>query len=445
MPQCEGRPGVECPDGKNDRTVHLSQGDLMLCEACEHARFPEIAAAKRTKTGRGRKEIIATPVPTSGCHSAAPVGHHVSNTVMTPDTAAETAGPKDGTGMRQIVINELITYTAYYRNRANGDALRRVILTCYTPHDIHEAKELIADRFRSKIDGNPLLMDRRGSTTRPAQEAELDDILGLLDLLDEQRLLHDVQFVAAELDRLPKFGPEELNVCAVVDRQQKSDAVVSRLSNEVEQLKQALHTDSPPFAAGQEVFTSAMVEIQKRIDAFHSSVNSRIDHLNSVCTQLNISVNANAINATNNTVHDETDRSLNMIVFGVAESREVSLWKSKVDDILKFVVGREVEISDAFRLGKFNSDKTRPILVKLRSVWDKRLILKTSWKLKSYSERIFVGPDEPLEMRRRRTLERINYRAVRDGKSVTVNDDVLYIDGVATFSLRDGFLHNQDA
>ena len=42
MPLCDGRPpdGV-CPDRKNDRSVVLCQGDLMLCEACEHDRFPD--------------------------------------------------------------------------------------------------------------------------------------------------------------------------------------------------------------------------------------------------------------------------------------------------------------------------------------------------------------------------------------------------------------------
>lgn len=85
------------------------------------------------------------------------------------------------------------------------------------------------------------------------------------------------------------------------------------------------------------------------------------------------------------------------------------------------------------------------MLVKLRSVWDKRLILRSSWKLKSYPERVFVGPDEPLEVRRKQTFERLKYRAGRDGKSVNVVDDILYIDSIATFSVKDGFLHSHNA
>jgi hypothetical protein len=115
-----------------------------------------------------------------------------------------------------------------------------------------------------------------------AHEAELDNIVGLVDLLDEQGSLQDVRFVAAELDRLPKFGPEERNIGAVST---VSRSWMSPLSAEVEQLQQALNADSSRLSANHEVFDSAMAEIQKHIDDFQSSVNSRIDHLNSICTQ----------------------------------------------------------------------------------------------------------------------------------------------------------------
>jgi len=48
MVLCQGRPDGICPDRKNDSTVKLSQGDLMLCASCEAFHFPEIAKAKAT-------------------------------------------------------------------------------------------------------------------------------------------------------------------------------------------------------------------------------------------------------------------------------------------------------------------------------------------------------------------------------------------------------------
>ena len=50
--------------------------------------------------------------------------------------------------------------------------------------------------------------------------------------------------------------------------------------------------------------------------------------------------------------------------------------------MLTCAASRDVEIADAFRIGgKFSSDKTRPILVRLRSAWDKRLVLSGARKL----------------------------------------------------------------
>jgi hypothetical protein len=102
-----------------------------------------------------------------------------------------------------------------------------------------------------------------------------------------------------------------------------------------------------------------------------------------------------------------------------------------------------------FRLGRFvaNEDgttrKPRPILVKLRVVWDRRLILSKCSKLKQYGQRgIFIAPDEPLEARRKNTFERLKYRAERAGKRVVVTDGVLSIDDVEVYSLQNGYLRN---
>ena len=38
---------------------------------------------------------------------------------------------------------------------------------------------------------------------------------------------------------------------------------------------------------------------------------------------------------------------------------------------------------------------------------------------------IFIAADEPREMRRKSTFDRLKYRAERDGKRVVINDEVL--------------------
>ena len=57
---------------------------------------------------------------------------------------------------------------------------------------------------------------------------------------------------------------------------------------------------------------------------------------------------------------------------------------------------------------------------------------------------VFIAPDEPLEVRRAKTLDRLKSRDVKAGKSATVTDGVLVIDGVEVFSLSNGFIHRND-
>jgi hypothetical protein len=89
--------------------------------------------------------------------------------------------------------------------------------------------------------------------------------------------------------------------------------------------------------------------------------------------------------------------------------------------------------------GPYREGRTRPVLVKLRSVWDRRIILSTRYKLKGYKDRIYIYPDEPLETRRKQTLERLKAKAEDDGKVATVLNNELIIDGVLVFSLEKGF------
>ena len=62
------------------------------------------------------------------------------------------------------------------------------------------------------------------------------------------------------------------------------------------------------------------------------------------------------------------DRAHNIVVFGIKEDRDMSIWRRNVDEALQFVVGHAVDAVDMFRLGRFipNSTRPRPVLVKLR-------------------------------------------------------------------------------
>ena len=472
---CEGLPTGPCPENRCDASVKYGIYDLFLCRSCEEFRD---AAEKTNKKGRttkkqlkagtaGQSTVHGQPSqPGQSASSSRKTGHTtgpaitstqsvtVTTAVNKLDCAVDNVTDEDaGNAVDPIhdlteihkcddaglIVNELLSYVSFYRNKSNSDALRRTVLNFYTPADISNAKKIVVDKFRMNLSTCPLLADRRNSSVRAAHEAEVDDIVGIFDVLDAQSLLLQTTFVAANLDALPKFGPEEINIAAVVDRQVRVEATVKDISTAVQQLTTNQgNAGTAAAAVATSAVQSVIDELKLKFDALSTTVSSRIDHLNAVCQ----SALSNSSNQDHSASMNETvDRKLNLIIFGVKEDRDASVWRQNVNDILQFVAGHSVDIVDTFRLGRFTADKTRPILVKLRAYWDKRLLLNHCSKLKQYHQRgVFVVSDEPLEVRRKNTFDRLRYRAESDGKNVAVVDNVLFVDGVAEFSIKDGFL-----
>ena len=106
------------------------------------------------------------------------------------------------------------------------------------------------------------------------------------------------------------------------------------------------------------------------------------------------------------------DRSTN--VFGIPEQNLLTK-RALVDDICEYLSGKVVSIKDLFRLVKRpptgeGSDPAhpRPVLVKLTTIWDKRLLLFSKQKLKAFRlSRIFVRPDLSPEERATRKYRNI--------------------------------------
>ena len=178
-----------------------------------------------------------------------------------------------------------------------------------------------------------------------------------------------------------------------------------------------------------------------RLAAFNATISDRLDYLQTVCNQLNDTVASSQVDVPPQVQaspaqppQNQLDRSMNIVVFGVAEDRSHLVWRQNVDQALKFINGNDVEST-----GRFVANKTRPIIVKLRTAWDRRILLANCVKLKGYGDgKIFISPDESLEERRRRMLKRFKFRAERDGKVVSVENCILSVGGVPVFSLQDG-------
>ena len=76
---------------------------------------------------------------------------------------------------------------------------------------------------------------------RAAHDAEAEDIIKLMEMLDNLDDLNKTRFAAVAMDRLPKYGPEEINIYAVVDRQQ---ILETKIEDAKRQLTQVTHVDT---------------------------------------------------------------------------------------------------------------------------------------------------------------------------------------------------------
>ena len=75
----------------------------------------------------------------------------------------------------------------------------KVVLNYFSHDYIAEAKRLLVQEFQSVAEVTQYLTERRNSSSRPAHEAELDDIIGILDAADTVQALEGYVFAAANL------------------------------------------------------------------------------------------------------------------------------------------------------------------------------------------------------------------------------------------------------
>ena len=91
-------------------------------------------------------------------------------------------------------------------------------------------------------------------------------------------------------------------------------------------------------------------------------------------------------------------RDCNLILFGLPECRSIVDTKESVDEMLEFLAGKTVSVKDVFRLGKFDSSRgaqgsqrPRPVLIKLTTPWDRKVILLRKSNLKGFKvPRLFL-------------------------------------------------------
>ena len=174
----------------NDRTVKLTQGDLMLCPSCDRYRFglttpaiPRAQSASHDKTVGSRDRSTTHTVNTNNQLSSL-IDQSVASVSATA-TPAGLLGPQSAsrdlheaaTVAVKYFINEMLVYILIYRNKSNVNSLKKVVLNYYSPTEITEGKRVLLAVYTKKIQADMnFVTNRRNSVLRAAHEADLDDI-----------------------------------------------------------------------------------------------------------------------------------------------------------------------------------------------------------------------------------------------------------------------------
>jgi hypothetical protein len=310
--RCEGLPCAPCPGNRCDATVKFGIYDLFLCTSCESTRNAErqqqsgakVSSKETKKNVKQSKESMVTAqdqgsVATSLSSLSQVSAAHVTNKTSSQSALASSksqpttsdAAPAEPSCLQvapRTVLNHLLTYASFHRNRATENNLVKVLTGFYSPAEISESKKCLVTEFITEVADCQLKGERRSSSVRSAHHAEAEDIIGLLNHIDNGGSLINVKFVASELDRLPCYGPEELNVCVVVDRQVHMEAVVEDLIQKVDILSNnnVVASDKVIDASFQQT-QACMQSLCQQFSRFQGEVTARMDQLNSVCVKLN--------------------------------------------------------------------------------------------------------------------------------------------------------------
>lgn len=497
--RCEGLTNGVCPDSRCDKSVKFSVYDLFLCPACvkirDADRAPVNAEVKENSKKSNKQttkkpacgkttvpvsisqvaskdvlsDVIGTGASTEGASSdridkadgisivdldasrgaSIKFGSRPLSNVCLPVIASCTDKASGLSVIKKIVWCELLAYLSHYRNNSTASALCGVILNHFSAEEVSVAKQIMVQEFQTVIGVSQFLSDRRSSSLRSVREAELGDVIGLFQVIDADPscLLDGYLFVASDLRAMPKYGPNEINMAFVIDKQSQMESSIESISATIQQhMSKTSSVSDFNSDVARKLVDDVSKDMNKQLSEFNKETSVRLNQLSAVCSQLAQNVQDAAKRTSIHSspspsapVSSDT-KALNIVMFGVPEDRVATVWRKTVDDALNFVNGKEVDITDLYRVGRFVHGKIRPVIVKLRSMWDKRIVLLNCKKLKDFAVRIFISADESLEVRREKALVRWRIRAEKAGKSVEVRDGILSVDGVQVFSLSEGKL-----
>ena len=281
---------------------------------------------------------------------------------------------------RPHLVSPVLSFIKAFRLKRDKDSLKRVVADRFSCAAFDGAKkDLWSICSENLMAANLPFQARRDSDKCSQLTANIEDLIQAFDTLDSSDSIPSIYCEANDLLLMPP-----LSLDPTAEQVQQNTKVLQNLVSKVESLEKMLSTSCTP---PQE---SASLSYAKAASAQPAHV-----------TPLPPTRARPANNSKPSACY--------LVVFGLPESGSILELKSDVDELLEYLTGKSVNINDVFRLGKYSassSKRPRPILIKLATAWDRKIILIQKRKLRDYkTPRLFLREDVPLDHRFRQKAE----------------------------------------
>ena len=289
-------------------------------------------------------------------------------------------------------MNPVLAFIKACRLRSDRDSLFKIVLSHFDISRLSGALKTLWDHCSLDLEELHLSFHQRRSN-----EAVLNDLYTAIDKLDLANKLPTVFCEACDLITIPS-----LEVDPVSQRIEQNSASIDSLTKSFNEL--------PNLISNAISESLSLISPLKSLEATAQKLHDYLNHLRqtsprvaSPATQHVTDVNhqglgSNPVTSKKSSIrYLAPDRSMNIICFGLPEESSLADLNKSVNKVLSFLVGSSVTFVDVIRLGKRSKDsqlKPRPLLIKLASVWDRRMIMSNVRKLKDYQvSKLYIRED----------------------------------------------------
>lgn len=338
-----------------------------------------------------------------------------------------------------FIINPVLAFIKAFRLKSDRDSLHKLALSHFDISRLSGAYKTLWDHCSTDLEELGLSFHQRRSC-----ESVMNDLCSAIDKLDIVNKLPPFFCEACDLITIPS-----VEVDPVSQRIEQNTVSIDRLTDSFKELPNLI-SDAITKSISSTVSMKSLEESAQKLNDQISRLSLTLSQTSTSDTHQPIirahksqkSENSNSLSSKKPAKPEQKlDRSLNIICFGLPEVSSLSELNESVHGLLKFLVGNSITFKDAIRLGRrspgtqLKDSRPRPLLIKLVSVWDKRLVLSSVRKLRDYSvPRLFVREDLSPEAREDRRDRSVKPKPVHVAQDLDDSDPELTSDSVDVLS-----------